>query len=92
MNGENKVARWSDIKTLFKLGSESNGHGLTKMSKLTDVSVNPKPIEKQKVSIVLQVSCEETFFALKVHTHPLLQDIGGTVDFISMIVQDCQCP
>ena len=25
--------------------------------------------------------------ALKVHTHPLLQDIGGTVDYISMIVQ-----
>ena len=57
------------------------------MSKLTDVSVNPKPIEKQKVSTVLQVFCEKTCSALKVHTHPLLQDIGGTVDFIPMIVQ-----
>ena len=57
------------------------------MSKLTDVSANPKPIERQKVSTVLQVFCEETCSALKVHTHPLLQDIGGTVDFISMIVQ-----
>ena len=87
MNGENKVAKWSDIKTLYKLESESNGHGLTKMSKLTDVSVYPKPIERQKVSAVLQVFCEETCSALNVHTDPLLQDTGGTVDFISMFLQ-----
>ena len=57
------------------------------MPKLTDVSVNPKPTERQKVSTVLQVFYEETCSVLKVHTHPLLQDIGGTVDFISMTVQ-----
>ena len=41
--GMKKVARWSHLVELYKLEEE----GLVKTSKLTEVSVYPKPIERQ---------------------------------------------
>ena len=45
---------------LFKLGAE----GLVKMLKLMEVSVYPKPIERQSVATCLRVFCKETYTAI----------------------------
>ena len=51
------IARWSHLLELLKLETE----GLAKMSKLTKVSVYPKPIERQSVPTCLRVFCEKTY-------------------------------
>ena len=79
VNKEKKVAKWSHITALHKL--ESNQ--MIKMSKLTDVAVFPKPIERQKVSTCLKVFCEETVCALK--CHPDLKNVDDTISFLSII-------
>ena len=48
--GMKKVASWSHLVELYKLEAE----GLVKMSKLTEVSVYPKPIERQSVATCLR--------------------------------------
>ena len=55
------------------------------MSKLTEVSVYPKPIERQKVITCLQVFCDESLSALK--SHPDLHENEGTIIFISKVVE-----
>ena len=62
LNCEQMAAKWSDIQKLHQLEINS----LVKMSKLSEVVVRPKPIERQKLSAVLQVFCEETINGLKV--------------------------
>jgi hypothetical protein len=80
-DGENiKVAKWSDIELLHKLECNKT----VKLSKLTEVSVYPKPIERQKVSTCLQVFNERTISALK--THPDMCDAEDTANFLSKIV------
>ena len=64
LNCEQMSAKWSDIQKLHQW--EING--LVKMSKLSEVVARPKPIERQKVSAVLQVFCEEMINGLKVIT------------------------
>ncbi|XP_065660880.1 uncharacterized protein LOC136084588 [Hydra vulgaris] len=81
VNKEKKVAKWSHIVALHKL--ESNQ--MIKMSKLTDVAVFPKPIERQKVSTCLKVFCEETVCALKCHLE--LKDVDDTISFLSIITE-----
>ena len=54
------IARWSHLLELLKLETE----GLAKMSKLTKVSVYPKPIERQSVPTCLRVFCEKTYTAI----------------------------
>ena len=61
--GKILTARWHDLEELLKL-EEGN---LVKLSKLTKVSVYPTPIERQKVLFVLQIFCEKTVAALKMH-------------------------
>jgi hypothetical protein len=61
---EKETARWPDLISLQKLESAN----LTKLSKLTEVSVTPKPIERQRVLTVLEVFNEKTIAALKAHT------------------------
>ena len=46
-NGSIRVAKWNDLKKLHDFERES----LIKDSKLNDVAVAPKPIERQNVSI-----------------------------------------
>ena len=74
-NGEMKTAKWEDIVTLYK-AEESN---IVKMAKLTEVSVFPKPIERQKVSICLKVFSENTIAALK--TSSFKEQSAGTISF-----------
>ena len=76
VDGEAKVARWSDLHQL-----ESDR--LVKLSKLTEVSVTPKPIERQRVSTVLQVFHEKTITALKEHSE--IDNVDGTINFLEII-------
>ena len=69
------------MTTLQKLESAN----LTKLSKLTEVSVTPKPIERQRVSTVLEVFNEKTIAALKAHTG-MDEDSHGTIEFLEMIL------
>ena len=83
-NGVAKVAKWVHLETLFNYESVSS---LTKLSKLDEVSVYPKPIERQKVSTCLKIFCEETRSALLLH--PEMANVEGkedTASFINMVV------
>ena len=67
-NDESKVAKWSDLKKLNCLETHT-----VNLSKLNDQAVAPKPIERQKGSLCLNVFCEETLSALKSHSGMLME-------------------
>ena len=48
--GMKKIARWRHLLELYKIEED----GLFKMSKLTEVCVYPKPIERQSVATCLR--------------------------------------
>ena len=52
---------------------------------MTEVAVNPKPVDRQKVSHCLQVFCDNTLSSLK--SHPELRNKDGTVIFLSKIIE-----
>ena len=81
VDGETKTAKWADLKKLHHLESSR----LVKLSKLTEVSVAPKPIERQKVSTVLEVFHEKTIAALKEHDE--IENADGAVDFLELILE-----
>ena len=56
-----------------------------KLSKLSDVAIFPKPVERQKVSICLQVFCDEIINALK--THPGVVNGDDTISFLNKFVK-----
>ena len=60
-NGVTQVAKWSDLVEL----KEAESNFLLKLSKLNDVAVSSKPIERQSVSICLRIFCDETIAALE---------------------------
>ena len=68
-----KVARWSDLVTLYR-SEESN---LVKMARLTEVSVFPKPIERQNVSTCLKIFNDKTVAGLKENAE--VKDADGTI-------------
>ena len=76
-----RVARWSDIVNLYNLEESS----LVKMAKLTEVSVFPKPIERQTVSTCLKIFNEKTVAALK--ENPEIKDADGTIIFLEKIIK-----
>lgn len=82
------TARWADIMKLFKLESEDrlNGSGVRGLSKLNEVSVQPKPIERQKVETCLRVFSDETLHALQVYPGMDKQMIEGTTLFIKNVL------
>ena len=83
-NGVAKIAKWSHLVTLYTLESSSN----FRLSKLNEVAVFPKPIERQKVSTCLRIFCEETATALL--THPGMLDVEGrkeTAAFIKLVIK-----
>nr|XP_047136892.1 uncharacterized protein LOC124813634 [Hydra vulgaris] len=80
-DGELKSALWSDLKHLH----ETEKRSLVKLSKLNDVTVAPKPIERQKVSTCLPIFCEETFAALKSCSNIGKSD--STIRFIEIILK-----
>ena len=82
-NGDQQMARWSDLKSLFQVEKAS----MLKQSKLDFVAVHPKPIKRQNVKTCLRVFCDETATALQTHTGIDSMDTVGTVKFIKMLVQ-----
>ena len=63
-----------------------NDSGTRGLSKLTEVAVKPKPIERQKVDTCLRVFCDETVAALT--THPSLsadEEVQDTAKFVRTI-------
>ena len=81
-HGDQKmIARWNDLRSLY----QSESTQLVKMSKLTDVAVNPKPIERQRVSTCLKVFSQETASALKLF--PDLTNVDGTVIFLERFIE-----
>ena len=56
-----------------------------KLSKLSDVAIFPKPVERQKVSICLQVFCDEIITALK--THPGVVNGDDAISFLNKFVK-----
>lgn len=83
VDGVIHTAKWAHLKKLQRL--ESNQ--LVKMSRLSEISVCPKPIERQKVSTCLQVFCEETCSALKSHPDLGESQAQGTIILIERLVQ-----
>ena len=80
-----RTAKWSHLKMLREFESADP---LTRLSSLTDVSVTPRPIERQKVAHALSVFSERTYTALL--THPKMKDVDGVEDtsiFIKKVVQ-----
>ena len=62
----------SDLEQLYKLECNKT----VKLSKLTEVAVYPKPVERYKVSTCLQIFNEKTITALM--THPELKGAADT--------------
>ena len=56
------------------------------LSKSTEVSVRPKPIERQIMPICQRVFCEETLTALRVHPGLDKKDCEGSVQFIEKVL------
>ena len=83
-DGVAKTAKWYYLKVLHKLESKD----LVKMSDLTEVSVSPKPSERQNVSHCLKVFSEKTYTALL--NHPGLSsydDVKDTATFINKVIK-----
>ena len=50
-DGVRRVAKWAHLKQLYRFESER----LVKLSDLNEISISPKSIERQRVSICLRV-------------------------------------
>ena len=81
-NGDQQMARWSDLKSLFRVEEVS----MLKQSKLDFVAVHPKAIERQNVKTCLRVFCDETATALQTHTRIDSMDTVDTLRFLRRIV------
>ena len=82
-NGSTQVANWNDLVALQKIESKS----LIKLSRLNEVAVTPKPIERQNVVTCLRVFCDNTTAALESHPEIDHQAVTGTSNFIIIIVK-----
>ena len=79
-----RTAKWQVIRDLHELESSS----LVKMSCLTDVAVNPKPIERQRVETCLKVFCNKTAQALLHHPKmKQIQEVADTYLFIEIVLK-----
>lgn len=86
--GKQFTAKWENLIQLFELERKAAaGHsGVYGLSKLNEVSVRPKPIERQSVPICQRVFCEETLTALRVHPGLNQKDCEGTILFIEKVL------
>ena len=76
------LAKWAHLEEL----QQSESQSMVKLSKLTRSSVTPSNIEKQNVSLALNVFCEETSSALKSSAHST-EAWKDTATFIDAIVK-----
>ena len=66
---------------------KAENNSLVKLSKLNEVAVTPKPIERQNVDISLRVFCDRTNVALESHPHVVEQSAVGPILFIKVILK-----
>ena len=59
---------------------------IIKLSKLTEVSVYPKPVERQKVTHCLKIFSDETVAALKTNRYLPTSDTYETAIFIEKVL------
>ena len=87
-DGTSYTAKWDDLLNLFELEEAERevGSGIRGLSKLTEVSVKPKPIERQRVETCLRVFSEETLHALKTHPKLNQESVKGTIMFIEEVL------
>ena len=78
--GKELLACWSDIVNL----NEEDGKRPIRLTKLTYISVPPKPLQRQSVPQVYQVFNEKTVAAFKA-LNSLLKPQEGTVFFIQLV-------
>ena len=83
INGDVQIARWSDLNILYSLEKGS----LVKLSKLNDVAISPKPIERKREATCLRVFCDETIAALETHPGNNKNSAMGTINFLKLIVK-----
>ena len=75
-----QTVRWGDIIKLFKAEEGK----LDKPSKLTEISVFPKPVERQKVITCLKMFSKVTVAAFK--TNKDIKNADGTISFLEEII------
>ena len=83
-DGVTRVAKWSHLRELYKL--ELNG--IAKISSLREISIAPKPVERQKVQPVLDIFCERTRRGLL--SHPGMEEVEGKEDtafFLQLVIK-----
>ena len=81
-NGIIRRAKWSHLTQLFV--HESSSH--VKMSDLTETAISPKPVERQKVNLCLQIFSEKTHSAL-LNSSILDEDASDTARFIDIVLR-----
>ena len=89
-NKKLSTAKWSHLVDLFKLEQAAtvNDRGVRGIySKLNEISVNPKPVERQKVATCLRVFSEETIAALRTHSEMKSDEVEGTAVFLEKVVK-----
>ena len=82
VSNQTMTAAWKDIADLYEYETTQ----MLRMSKLTKAAISPSNIEKQSVSLVLKVFCDETASALRLSskTNDSWQQ---TATFISLVVR-----
>ena len=83
------TAKGEDLLSLYNLekeGKTSEESGVHGLSKLNELAVKPKPIERQRVNTCLRVFCEETHAALCSHPGMKTRDVYGTALFVKKVV------
>ena len=79
-----RTAKWYHLKQLHQFEKEDP---TIRLSSLTEISVTPKPIERQRVAHALSVFSDKTYTALL--THPKMKDVEGVEDtgiFIKKVI------
>ena len=83
------TAKWDDLINLFEHEEieRKAASGIRGLSKLTEVAIKPKPIERQKVDTCLRIFSEETLHALKTHPKVDQKEVKGTTMFIDEVLK-----
>ena len=80
-DGVRRVAKWAHLKQLYRFESER----LIKLSDLNEISIAPRPIGRQRVSLCLRVFSVKTYNALLTQSGISI-DKNDTALFINKIL------
>ena len=81
-SGIARIAKWAVLKKLFDLECKN----VVKLSDLNEVSIAPKPIERQRVSTCLCVFSEKTHSALITHPSLAAEEVQDTAIFLKKVI------